>query len=155
MGMQDIYSVQMLSFFGFFLVCVEIFQSGLRDVLKTPKGLEVKIFYLECLAQASYLVSHKQSAFVIDPRRDVDAYMLVSYNQISTQPKRINSVVFVQEAQNGGMNIKGILETHVHADFVSGHFELSKRTGATIYFGPGSSSRLKFPHYEVEDGEVS
>lgn len=61
----------------------------------------------------------------------------------------------LQEAQNGGMNIKGILETHVHADFVSGHFELSKRTGATIYFGPGASDRLKFPHYEVKDNEVS
>ena len=52
-------------------------------MLKTPKGLEVKIFYLECLAQASYLVSHKQSAFVIDPRRDVDAYILVSYSETS------------------------------------------------------------------------
>ena len=62
---------------------------------------------------------------------------------------------YLQEAQNGGMKIKGILETHVHADFVSGHFELANRTGGTIYFGPGSSSRLKFPHYEVKDGEVS
>jgi len=60
-----------------------------------------------------------------------------------------------QEAQKGGWSIKGVLETHVHADFVSGHCELGARTGATIYFGPGASDRLKFPHYEVKDGEVS
>ncbi|XP_065911105.1 uncharacterized protein [Dysidea avara] len=113
---------------------VKVLPSGLRDIVKTPKGLEVKIFYLECLAHASYTIHHKESAFVIDPRRDVDAY--------------------ISEAQKGGWSIEGVLETHVHADFVSGHCELAERTGATIYFGPGASDRLKFPHHEVKDGEL-
>ena len=51
--------------------------------------------------------------------------------------------------------LKGILETHFHADFVSGHLELHKKTGAAIYFGPSAGARCKFEHHELHDGEVS
>lgn len=53
-------------------------QSGLKEVLKEPSGLQVRIYYLECLAHASYIVEHDGKAVVIDPRRDVDAYIDVS-----------------------------------------------------------------------------
>jgi hydroxyacylglutathione hydrolase len=70
-------------------------------------------FYLEGLAHASYLIGAEGEAAVIDPRRDVDEYLAV--------------------AQAGGIRIVAILETHPHADFVSGHLELARRTGAKIY----------------------
>ena len=50
-------------------------QSGLKEVLTEPSGLQVRIYYLECLAHASYIVEHDGKAVVIDPRRDVDAYI--------------------------------------------------------------------------------
>lgn len=53
------------------------------------------------------------------------------------------------------MSLKGILESHFHADFVSGHKELMEKTNATIYFGPTASARCKFPHHEVQDNEVA
>jgi glyoxylase-like metal-dependent hydrolase (beta-lactamase superfamily II)/rhodanese-related sulfurtransferase len=94
--------------------------------------LKVETFYLSCLAQGSYLVSHGGNAFLIDPRRDVDVYL-----------KKIASE---------GLRLKGILETHVHADFVSGHRELNERTGATIFINehvqPG------YRHYPVTDGDL-
>jgi glyoxylase-like metal-dependent hydrolase (beta-lactamase superfamily II)/rhodanese-related sulfurtransferase len=72
-----------------------------------------KRFYLEGLAHASYLIGAEGEAAVVDPRRDVDEYLAV--------------------ARAEGMRIVAILETHPHADFVSGHLELAKRTGAKIY----------------------
>ena len=51
-------------------------QSGLKTVL-SEDGLDIRIYYLECLAQATYLVSHEGAAFIIDPRRDVDVYIKV------------------------------------------------------------------------------
>ncbi len=59
-----------------------------------------------------------------------------------------------QEFQKEGLELTGILETHFHADFVSGHYELSQRTGAPIYFGPTAKERTKFEIHEVQDGEV-
>ena len=59
-----------------------------------------------------------------------------------------------QEFQKEGLKLTGILETHFHADFVSGHYELSQRTGAPIYFGPTAKERTKFEIHEVQDGEV-
>ena len=51
-------------------------QSGLKEVL-CDNGLEVRIYYLECLAQATYIISHNGVAFIVDPRRDVDIYIKV------------------------------------------------------------------------------
>lgn len=91
-----------------------------------------KQFYLGCLAHASYIVGSDGEAAVIDPQRDVDQY--------------------VEEAKKEGLSIKYIIETHLHADFVSGHRELEKRTGAQIVFGEKAGAT--FPHLAVKDGDV-
>jgi len=91
----------------------------------------VEHFYLGCLAHASYLVASEGIAAVIDPQRDVDIYL--------------------EAAAQKGLKIEHILETHLHADFVSGHRELAERTGARIYLGDGSGAT--FPHTAIKDGD--
>ncbi len=90
-----------------------------------------KQFYLGCLAHASYLIGSEGVAAVIDPQRDVDQYLL--------------------EAEAQGLRIEYVIETHLHADFVSGHQELAQRTGAQIIFGDKASAT--FPHRKVKDGD--
>ena len=90
-----------------------------------------KQFYLGCLAHASYLVGSEGEAAVVDPQRDVDQY--------------------VEESEAQGLKIKYVVETHLHADFVSGHRELAARTGAEIVFGERAAAR--FPHRAVRDGD--
>jgi glyoxylase-like metal-dependent hydrolase (beta-lactamase superfamily II)/rhodanese-related sulfurtransferase len=90
-----------------------------------------KQFYLGCLAHASYLIGSEGEAAVVDPQRDVDQY--------------------IDEAEAQGFKIKHVIETHLHADFVSGHRELGARTGADIIFGARSGA--EFPHRAVNDGE--
>jgi hydroxyacylglutathione hydrolase len=87
-------------------------------------------FYLGCLAHASYMLASQGEAVVVDPQRDVDIYL--------------------KAAEEHGVKILHIFETHLHADFVSGHKELAARTGATIYIGARAGAR--FPHVEVQDG---
>lgn len=90
-------------------------------------------YYLGCLAHASYLIGGGDgSAVVIDPRRDVDEY--------------------IDDARRAGLTIRYVVETHLHADFVSGHVELARRTGAEILMGPDSGAA--FPHRGVRDGET-
>ena len=93
--------------------------------------VQIDNFFLGCLAHASYLVSSEGIAAVIDPQRDVDIY--------------------IQAAEEKGLKITHIIETHLHADFVSGHHELAQRTGAKIYLGAGSGAT--FPHTAVKDGD--
>lgn len=112
---------------------VQSLPSGLKEVISETSGLQIRIYYLECLAHASYIIFHENKAFVVDPKRDVDAY--------------------VEELANLGATLAGVLETHFHADFVSGHLELQERFNVPIYFGPGAGSRAKFPLHEVQDGE--
>jgi glyoxylase-like metal-dependent hydrolase (beta-lactamase superfamily II)/rhodanese-related sulfurtransferase len=90
-------------------------------------------FYLECLSQASYLVGDEKTgrAVVIDPRRDVQQY--------------------VDSAREHGLTIELVLETHFHADFLSGHLEMAKATGAKI--GYGSIASPKFDAKLFADGE--
>lgn len=90
-----------------------------------------KQFYLGCLAQASYLIGSNGEAAVIDPRRDVDDYL--------------------KEAEREGLRIKYVIETHLHADFVSGHRELAERSGAEVVFG--AKAEAGFPHRAVADGD--
>src|ERR1044071_10487229 len=90
-----------------------------------------KQFYLGCLAHASYLIGSDGEAAVIDPQRDVDQYM--------------------EEAAAQNLKIKYIIETHLHADFVSGHRELADRTGAEIVFGKEAGAT--FPHRAEKDGD--
>ena len=90
-----------------------------------------KQFYLGCLAHASYLVGSDDEAAVVDPQRDVDQY--------------------IAEATAQKFKIKYVIETHLHADFVSGHRELAARTGAEIVFG--AKAGAQFPHRAVRDGD--
>ena len=90
-----------------------------------------KQFYLGCLAHASYLIGSDGEAAVVDPQRDVDQY--------------------IEEAQAQNLRIKYIIETHLHADFVSGHRELADKTGAEIVFGKEAGAT--FPHCAVKDGD--
>jgi hydroxyacylglutathione hydrolase len=87
-------------------------------------------FYLGCLAHASYMLGSGTEAVVVDPQRDVDLYL--------------------KAAEEHGLTICHIFETHLHADFVSGHKELAARTGAQIYFG--ALAGATFPHVAVHDG---
>jgi glyoxylase-like metal-dependent hydrolase (beta-lactamase superfamily II) len=87
-------------------------------------------FYLGCLAHASYLLASDGEAVVVDPQRDVDLYL--------------------KAATEHGFAIRHIFETHLHADFVSGHRELAARTGAKIYMG--AQAGAKFAHVPVGDG---
>jgi hydroxyacylglutathione hydrolase len=93
--------------------------------------MEFMQFYLGCLAHASYLIGSEGEAAVVDPRRDVDEY--------------------IEEARARGLEIRYVIETHLHADFVSGHRELAERTGAEIVFG--AQAGAAFPHRAVRDGD--
>ena len=90
-----------------------------------------KQFYLGCLAHASYLIGSEGEAAVVDPQRDVDQY--------------------IEEAEAQGLRVKYVIETHLHADFVSGHRELAARTGAEIVFG--AKAGATFPHRAVKEGD--
>ena len=90
-----------------------------------------KQFYLGCLAHASYMIGSDGEAAVVDPQRDIDSY--------------------IEEARVQGLEIRHVIETHLHADFVSGHRELAHRTGAKIYFG--AKAGAKFEHVPVREGD--
>lgn len=91
----------------------------------------VEQLYTNCLSEAAYFIADGAEAAVIDPLRDVDAYL--------------------QKAEQLGVKIKYIFETHFHADFVSGHLELSQRTGAPIIYGPETKAGFKVQL--AKDGE--
>lgn len=91
----------------------------------------IKQIYTQCLSEASYYIDDNGEAIVIDPIREPDQY--------------------IELAKERGTTIKYIFETHFHADFVSGHLELAKKTGATIVFGPNASP--SFPIHSAADGE--
>src|SRR5688500_514028 len=93
--------------------------------------MHFKQFYLGCLAHASYLLGSEGEAAVVDPRRDVDEYLA--------------------EASAHGLTIRYVVETHLHADFVSGHTELAERTGAEIVFSHRAG--VAFGHRAVKDGD--
>jgi hydroxyacylglutathione hydrolase len=90
-------------------------------------------YYLDCLSQASYLIGDSGTgrAVVVDPRRDVSEY--------------------VADAEANGLRIELVIETHFHADFLSGHLELADATGAEIAFG--ESADAEFPIRRLRDGE--
>ncbi len=91
----------------------------------------IEQLYLGCLAQASYLVADSGVAAVIDPRRDVDDYIAL--------------------AEREGLKIAYVVETHLHADFVSGHRELAARTGAQILMS--RAAQATFAHRALDDGD--
>jgi glyoxylase-like metal-dependent hydrolase (beta-lactamase superfamily II)/rhodanese-related sulfurtransferase len=93
--------------------------------------MQFRQFYLGCLSHASYYIGSDGEAAVIDPQRDVGQY--------------------ISEADKHKQQIKYVIETHSHADFVSGHVELAGRTGAQIVYG--QRAETKFPTLKVNDGD--
>lgn len=91
----------------------------------------VEQIYTGCLAQGAYYIESEGEAVVIDPLREVEPY--------------------IQKAQRNNASIKYVLETHFHADFVSGHLDLSKKTGAKIVYGPNAAPA--FEAHIATDGE--
>jgi glyoxylase-like metal-dependent hydrolase (beta-lactamase superfamily II)/rhodanese-related sulfurtransferase len=92
----------------------------------------VKQLYTSCLSEAAYYIESKGEAAIVDPLRDIDSYL--------------------QLAKERSATIKYIFETHFHADFVSGHLDLAKATGASIIYGPDTET--KFPVHVATDGEM-
>jgi glyoxylase-like metal-dependent hydrolase (beta-lactamase superfamily II)/rhodanese-related sulfurtransferase len=90
-------------------------------------------YYLSCLSHASYLIGDEEAgrAVVVDPQRDISEY--------------------VADAQRQGLRIEQVIETHVHADFISGHLELAERAGASIAYG--EAARTEFPIEHLRDGQ--
>ena len=93
--------------------------------------MEFKQVYIPGLAHCSYVIGGKNSCLVVDPAREVDQYLKI--------------------AASFGLPITGIIETHLHADFVSGHMELARKTGATIYINEKAGA--DFPHHAMNDGD--
>lgn len=91
----------------------------------------IKQLYTGCLSEAAYYIDSEGEAAIIDPLRDIDAYLKL--------------------AEERKAKIKYIFETHFHADFVSGHLDLAKATGAPIIYGPRTETN--FPIHLAKDGE--
>ena len=94
--------------------------------------MTVEQIYTGCLEQGAYYIASNGEAVIVDPLREVGPY--------------------IDRAEKDGVKIKYILETHFHADFVSGHLDLAAKTGATIVYGP--TANTKFDCHVATDGEV-
>jgi len=92
----------------------------------------IKQLYTGCLSEAAYYIESEGEVAIIDPLRDTEEYIVL--------------------AKERNAAIKYIFETHFHADFVSGHLDLSKQTGAPIIYGPGAKTNFKI--YNSKDGEI-
>lgn len=92
----------------------------------------IKQLYTGCLSEAAYYIESNGEAAIVDPLRDIEEYIAL--------------------AAERNASIKYIFETHFHADFVSGHLDLSKATGAPIVYGPNTQTR--FPIHLAKDGEI-
>jgi len=90
-------------------------------------------YYLDCLSQGSYLIGDESTgrAVVVDPRRDIDEYL--------------------SEAAEHGLQIERVIETHIHADFLTGHLELAAATGAAISYSEDAD--IEFPVESLKDGQ--
>ena len=93
--------------------------------------MKIEQIYTGCLAQGAYYIESNGEAAIIDPLREVQPY--------------------IDKATRNNAKIKYVLETHFHADFVSGHLDLAKKTGAPIVYGPNAQPSFDF--YSAKDGE--
>jgi hydroxyacylglutathione hydrolase len=107
----------------------KILQENSKDNFKN-QSMYFEQCYLGCLAHASYILISQGDAIIVDPQRDVEMYCEI--------------------AASHGAKIRHVFETHLHADFVSGHKELAARTGAKIYMG--ARAQAAFPHVALRDG---
>jgi hydroxyacylglutathione hydrolase len=103
-----------------------------EEIFQNTKDYYVEQISTGCLAQYAYYIESNGEAAIVDPMRETDVYLEI--------------------LKKRGAKLKYILETHFHADFVSGHLELSKLTGAKIIFGPSANSNL--PVLVAKDGEL-
>ncbi len=112
----------------------EILEPGGQPVAGLPSHVIVRQFYLGCLSQASYVVGDASTgrAIAVDPRRDIDEML--------------------SAAAADGLTIELVVETHFHADFLSGHLELAAATGAEVAFGAAGTT--EFPSRALADGDV-
>jgi len=94
--------------------------------------MKVEQIYTGCLAQGAYYIESNGEAAIIDPLREIAPYL--------------------EKAKKDGAKIKYVLETHFHADFVSGHIDLAKASGGTIVYGPTAAP--SFDAHITQDGEV-
>ncbi|WP_412986220.1 MBL fold metallo-hydrolase [Pontimicrobium sp. IMCC45349] len=94
--------------------------------------MKIEQIYTGCLAQGAYYIESNGEVAIIDPLRETQQY--------------------IDKANNENAKIKYVLETHFHADFVSGHVDLAKKTGATIVFGPGA--KTSYDSHAAIDGEI-
>jgi glyoxylase-like metal-dependent hydrolase (beta-lactamase superfamily II)/rhodanese-related sulfurtransferase len=94
--------------------------------------MKIEQIYTGCLAQGAYFIESEGQVAIIDPLRETDPY--------------------IEMAKKNNAEIKFILETHFHADFVSGHVDLANKTGATIVFGPNAVT--EYDIHSAVDGEV-
>ncbi|PWL27982.1 MBL fold metallo-hydrolase [uncultured Roseivirga sp.] len=94
--------------------------------------MKIEQIYTQCLAEAAYYIESNGEAAIVDPLREVEPY--------------------IEMAKQNGATIKYVLETHFHADFVSGHLDLAKKTGAAIVYGP--TAQPNFKAHVATDGEV-
>lgn len=94
--------------------------------------MKIEQIYTGCLAQGAYFIESEGEAAIIDPLRESETYL--------------------KKAEKEGAKIKYIFETHFHADFVSGHVDLAKKSGGTVVYGPGAKAEYDF--HEASDGEV-
>lgn len=94
--------------------------------------MKIEQIYTGCLAEAAYYIESEGEAVIIDPLRETEPYL--------------------RRAQADGAKIKYILETHFHADFVSGHLDLAAKTGAEIVYGP--TAQPQFDIHQAKDGEI-
>src|SRR5438132_9214222 len=92
----------------------------------------IEQLYTNCLAEAAYYIESEGEAAIIDPIRETEPYL--------------------ELAKKRGATIKYIYETHFHADFISGHIDLSKKTGAPIIYGPMAETKYKVRN--AVDGEM-
>src|SRR5450631_3743767 len=94
--------------------------------------MKVEQIYTGCLAQGAYYIESNGEVAIIDPLREVQPY--------------------IEQAKRSQAKIKYVFETHFHADFVSGHLDIAKETGAIIIYGPTATP--KFPAHIATDGEI-
>lgn len=110
---------------------VKVVHFPLYFCISKEKIMVLEQMYTNCLSEAAYFIASEGEAAVIDPLRDIRAYLAL--------------------AEKHQVKIKYIFETHFHADFLSGHLELASKTGATIVFGPTTHAEFKF--HKAEDEE--
>ncbi len=94
--------------------------------------MKIEQIYTSCLSQGSYYIISDNEAIIIDPLRETQQY--------------------IDKAKKDGVKIKYVFETHFHADFVSGHIDLARKTGAEIVFGPNANT--DYPVYNAKDSEI-